>query len=75
VKAVPTARILLATRSRKWTVPETLYELIDNSFDEDSGNASEVHITWDRKTRVMSVLDNGAGMDDIADLFTLGKGQ
>jgi len=56
-------------------VPEALYELVDNSFDEDSGNASEVHITWDRKTRVMSVLDNGAGMDDIADLFTLGKGK
>jgi hypothetical protein len=72
--AIPTARILLSIRNRKWTVWEALAELIDNSFGEQRGAAGAVWINWNKQTRVMTVLDNGVGMDNVSDLFTLGKG-
>lgn len=72
--ARPTARILITIRNRAWTVHQALAELLDNAFGELRGQASHVWITWSPRTRELTVLDNGRGMDDVADLFTLGKG-
>lgn len=76
MKAIPTARILNAIRQRDWTIWGALFELVDNSFGEQRGNADHVWIFWNahKKNRNLIVLDNGRGMQDIADLFVLGKG-
>lgn len=74
MRAIPTARILQAARSRKWKVPFALAELLDNSFGELRGHATTVWIDWHPKTRILTVLDDGQGMDDVIDLFTPGKG-
>jgi hypothetical protein len=73
-KAIPTGRILHGIRSRKWSIPDAIAELVDNSFGELRGKADTVSIQWDAKKRVLAVLDNGRGMKDVADLFTLGEG-
>lgn len=75
MKAIPTARILLAIRNRKWAVVPALAELLDNSFGDMRGRASAIWLQWTPKTRLLTILDNGQGMKDIADLFTLGKGE
>jgi hypothetical protein len=74
VSTVPTPRVLLSVRNHKWTPAEALAELIDNSFGEARGNAQDVYVNVDRRTKVVEVYDNGRGCDDISDLFTLGKG-
>jgi hypothetical protein len=71
---IPTPRILLGIRSKKWTVAEALAELIDNSFGESRGNARNVDVVIDRKRRVITLTDDGRGTEDISALFTLGKG-
>jgi hypothetical protein len=73
-KAIPTGRILLGIRSRKWSIHDAIAELVDNSFGELRGKADTVTIHWDAKKRVLIILDNGQGMKDVADLFTLGEG-
>jgi Histidine kinase-, DNA gyrase B-, and HSP90-like ATPase len=73
-KALPTGRILHGIRSRKWSIPDAIAELVDNSFGELRGKADTVTIQWDAKKRVLGILDNGQGMKDVADLFTLGEG-
>jgi Histidine kinase-, DNA gyrase B-, and HSP90-like ATPase len=73
-KAIPTGRILHGIRSRKWSIPDAISELIDNSFGELRGKADTVTIQWDAKKRILGILDNGRGMKDVADLFTLGEG-
>jgi len=73
-RALPTPRVLLSTRSRKWNVVGALAELIDNGFGEQRGNARSVDIEWDPRKRVFSIMDDGVGMDTVIDLFTLGKG-
>ena len=75
MKRIPTARILQAIRGKDWTVSAALAELLDNAFGELRGRASTVWIYWDPKPRNLVVLDNGQGMKDVADLFTLGKGE
>lgn len=76
MKAIPTARLLNAVRQKDWTVWGALFELVDNSFGEQRGNADHVQIFWNasRRNRNLIVLDNGRGMQDVADLFVLGKG-
>ena len=71
---IPTPRILLGIRSKKWTVAEALAELIDNSFGESRGNARHVDVVIDRKRRIITLTDDGRGIDDLSALFTLGKG-
>jgi Histidine kinase-, DNA gyrase B-, and HSP90-like ATPase len=73
-KAFPTGRILHGIRSRKWSIPEAIAELVDNSFGELRGNADTVTIQWNVKKRLLRIIDNGQGMKDVADLFTLGEG-
>jgi hypothetical protein len=74
ITATPTPRLLHAIRHRDWSVWAALSELIDNSFGEQRGNASNIWIGWNPKDRVLFVLDDGRGMDDVGDLFVLGKG-
>lgn len=71
---IPTPRILLGIRSKKWTVAEALAELIDNSFGEGRGNARNIDVKIDRRRRVVTLIDDGVGTEDISSLFTLGKG-
>lgn len=73
-KAIPTGRILHGIRSRRWSIADAIAELIDNSFGELRGKADIVSIQWDAKKRILTILDNGRGMKDVADLFTLGEG-
>jgi Histidine kinase-, DNA gyrase B-, and HSP90-like ATPase len=73
-RTIPTPRILLGIRSKKWTVAEALAELIDNSFGEGRGNARNVEVKIDRRRRVITLIDDGVGTEDISSLFTLGKG-
>ena len=75
MKARPTARVLLTIRNRSWTTHQALAELVDNSYGELRGRASNVWITWSPKTRVLTVRDDGQGMGDVIDLFTLGQGE
>jgi hypothetical protein len=72
--ARPTARSLLVFRNQKWTAHEALAELIDNSFGELRGKASIVWMAWSQRKRMLTVLDNGQGMNDVIDLFTVGQG-
>jgi hypothetical protein len=74
VETTPTPRVLLSVRSRKWNPAEALAELIDNSFGEARGNAKNVWVNVDRRKHRIEIIDDGVGCDDIADLFTLGKG-
>src|SRR5262252_813060 len=72
--AIPTARILKSYCHRKWTIAEALAELVDNAFGDQRGKASAVWIRWNPKKRTLTIWDNGRGMDDVRDLFILGKG-
>src|SRR5262245_32751349 len=60
-------------QNEKWDAAHAISELVDNSFGEGRGNADTVYVNWCPKARVLSVLDNGRGMDDPADLFQLGR--
>jgi hypothetical protein len=73
-QTIPTPRILLGVRSKKWTVAEAIAELIDNSFGEGRGYARNVDVKIDRRRRVITLMDDGVGTEDISALFTLGKG-
>jgi len=74
MRAQPTARILLTIRNRSWTAHQALAELVDNAFGEKRGRASHVRIAWSPKCRMLTILDDGQGMTDVLDLFTLGQG-
>jgi hypothetical protein len=69
----PKLDYLLAIRNMDWDAKGAVSELVDNSLGEARGDASYVLIQWDSKTREVTVLDDGRGMDDVADLFQLGK--
>ncbi len=70
----PGAGILKAMSNEKWTIHGAVAELIDNSFGKARGDAAKCEITWTPKTRTLSVLDHGRGMDKIGLLFKLGSG-
>ena len=50
-----------------------LSELVDNGFGPGRGNASRVDIIHDTTNRVITVLDDGQGMESIGRLFQLGN--
>ncbi len=70
-----TARVLRAYRNKSWHPAAALAELLDNAFGQQRGNASSVWIRWNKKNRVLVILDNGQGMKDVADLFVFGQGE
>jgi hypothetical protein len=69
----PKPAFLLAMQNQRWTVSGALAELVDNGFGSGRGNADIVEIIHDIKTRTISVLDNGRGMEAVGRLFQLGN--
>jgi Histidine kinase-, DNA gyrase B-, and HSP90-like ATPase len=69
----PDTHVLLGMQNEQWTVPGALAELVDNSFGPVRGDASQVEIRWHSNDRVLTILDNGQGMDHPAALFRLGQ--
>lgn len=69
----PKPSTLRALQNQPWTVHGAVAELVDNSFGQGRGAATQVTILWNAKTRLLEVLDNGIGMTLIRDLFRLGE--
>ncbi|MBA3351942.1 MAG: ATP-binding protein, partial [Blastocatellia bacterium] len=69
----PKPAFLLAMQNRDWTIHGALSELVDNSLGSGRGNADNIKITYDQKSRVIEILDDGLGMDEIGRLFQLGN--
>jgi Histidine kinase-, DNA gyrase B-, and HSP90-like ATPase len=69
----PKPAFLLAMRNQRWTVQGALSELVDNGFGPGRGNASRVDIIHDTTNRIITVLDDGQGMESIGRLFQLGN--
>jgi hypothetical protein len=74
-KAVAKARSLYAMRNESWSVAGALAEFVDNSRGKGRGNADRIWIEYDRRKRVLSVLDDGIGMrPSVFALFCPGEG-
>ena len=69
----PKPAYLRAVQNQQWTVGGAVNELVDNSFGTSRGNATEVRLAWYVKERILTVLDNGNGIDDLTRLFQLGN--
>ena len=69
----PKPAFLLAMRNQRWTVQGALSELVDNGFGPGRGNARRVDIIHDTTNRLITVLDDGQGMESIGRLFQLGN--
>ena len=64
---------LRSVQNENWNMVGALSELLDNSFGPARGNATSVKIFYDAKARIVSVLDDGRGMDAIGRLFQHGN--
>jgi hypothetical protein len=73
IDLVPKPHFLLAEQHQKWTVAGAISELVDNAFGQARGNAANVIIMWDHREKLLTVVDDGNGMDDISRLFQLGN--
>lgn len=73
IDTTPLPAFLRGQQNQKWTVAGALSELVDNSLGSGRGNADTVTIFHDTTHRVLSVLDNGVGMDAVGRLFQLGN--
>jgi len=69
----PKPAFLLAMQNQKWHVTGAISELVDNSFGPGRGNAQRVKVIFDPKRQIVSVLDDGVGMETIGQLFQLGE--
>lgn len=69
----PKPYFLQAMRNQSWNATGALAELIDNSFGPGRGDATTCHITYDPRVRIISVFDNGRGMESIGRMFQLGN--
>lgn len=73
VDTTPKPGFLRAMQAQKWTVSGAIAELVDNGFGLGRGAADRVHITYDTGKKILSVFDNGRGMDSLGRLFQLGN--
>jgi hypothetical protein len=64
---------LRSVQNENWNMAGALSEILDNSFGPARGNANSVRIFYDAKVRILSVLDDGQGMDAIGRLFQHGN--
>jgi histidine kinase/DNA gyrase B/HSP90-like ATPase len=64
---------LRGVQNENWNIVGALSELLDNSFGPARGNANSVKVFYEAKARVISVLDDGRGMDAIGRLFQHGN--
>jgi Histidine kinase-, DNA gyrase B-, and HSP90-like ATPase len=69
----PKPYFLQAMRSQSWNAAGALAELVDNSFGPGRGNAGLCEITYDPRRGMMTIVDDGAGMESIGRLFQLGN--
>jgi hypothetical protein len=69
----PKPAMLRSVQNERWSVTGALAELIDNSFGSGRGNATAVTIFHDSRSRTLTVLDNGRGMDAVGRLFQHGN--
>ncbi len=69
----PKPEFLRALQAQKWKVAGALSELVDNAFGPGRGDATRCSITYDAARQVLTVLDNGKGMDGVGRLFQLGN--
>ena len=72
VRALPQPHMLRGLQNQAWTVGGAISELVDNGFGEGRGNAQNIWVTWNATERVLTVLDDGDGMDDVSRLYRLG---
>jgi hypothetical protein len=72
-RITPKPAVMRALQNQNWTTHGALAELIDNGWGAGRGDATTVVITWDPRSRLLTVLDNGVGMVALKDLFQLGK--
>lgn len=71
--ATPEPRMLLGLQNQKWDISGAVAELVDNSLGAGRGDATNVYITWDQRDKIMTILDDGQGMDAIVSLFKQGR--
>lgn len=69
----PRPEFLRALQAQKWKASGALSELVDNAFGPGRGDATRCSITYDAARQVLTVLDNGKGMDGVGRLFQLGN--
>jgi hypothetical protein len=69
----PKPAFLRALQAQNWKVSGALSELVDNSFGPARGDANRCEIVYESSKRMLSVFDNGKGMDGIGRLFQLGN--
>lgn len=69
----PKPWMLKGKKNEKWNASGACSEIIDNSYGAKRGDATEVHLTWDNHHRILEILDNGRGMDNIGRLFQFGN--
>lgn len=67
----PETFVLLGIANEAWNIKGALAELIDNSFGV--GGATSVRVDYVRKSRCLTVIDDGDGIENITDLFQLGR--
>jgi hypothetical protein len=72
----PGIAVIDAVAAEKWTASGAISELVDNAFGKIRGDASQVVINYDRSKNphIMTIIDNGRGMDHIGRLFKLANG-
>lgn len=68
----PEPRFLRGQQNVPWTIVGAMKECLDNSWGVGRGNANRVEMSYDKKTRQLSILDNGQGMEKVGHLFRLG---
>jgi hypothetical protein len=73
INCTPKPSMLRAIQNQSWNVAGALAELVDNSLGSKRGDARNVIITYEPRHRIIEVLDDGRGANDIGDLFRLGE--
>src|SRR5262245_1872026 len=64
---------LRSVQNENWILVVWCWYVLDNSFGPSRGNANSVKVFYDAKARIISVLDDGRGMDAIGRLFQHGN--
>lgn len=67
----PEPRMLRGLQKQSWSIHEAISELIDNSLGKIRGDASIIEVFHSPRKRILSVLDNGQGMEEVSKLFRL----
>jgi len=66
INCTPKPSMLRAIQNQSWNVAGALAELVDNSLGSKRGDAGNVTITYEPRHRIIEVLDDGRGANDMA---------